>query len=55
MRTPVCHGVARSNEQHWELIEALRARDPLLGRLRAQSHILSARPRAMVQQALAMP
>lgn len=47
--------IRRSNEQHWELIEALRARDPLLGRLRAQAHILSARPRAMVHQALAAP
>lgn len=45
--------IRRSNEQHWELIEALRARDPLLGRLRAQTHILSARPRAMAQQVLA--
>ena len=40
--------VRRSNQQHWEVIEALRARDPFLGRLRLQSHILGARPRAMV-------
>lgn len=44
--------IRRSNEQHWELIAALRARDPLLSRLRVQAHILSARPRAMVSQAL---
>ncbi len=44
--------IRRSNEQHWELIEALRARDPVLGRLRVQAHILSARPKAMVNQAL---
>ena len=40
--------VRRSNQQHREVIEALRARDATLARLRAQSHILSARPRAMV-------
>jgi DNA-binding GntR family transcriptional regulator len=40
--------VRRSNQQHRELIEALRSRDVTLARLRAQSHILSARPRAMV-------
>jgi hypothetical protein len=44
--------IRRTNEQHWDLIEALRARDPLLGRLRAQAHILSARPRAMLHLAL---
>lgn len=42
--------VRRSNEQHWEIIQALRARDPLLSRLRLQAHIMSTRPRAMVTQ-----
>ena len=42
--------VRRSNQQHWEIIEAVRARDPFLGRLRLQSHLLGARPRAMVSQ-----
>jgi DNA-binding GntR family transcriptional regulator len=46
--------VRRSNAQHWDIIEALRARDPTLGRLRLQAHIMSTRPRAMIaQQALA--
>jgi DNA-binding GntR family transcriptional regulator len=45
--------VRRSNAQHWEIIEALRARDPLLSRLRLQAHIMSTRPRAMIAQALA--
>ncbi|MBN9412163.1 MAG: GntR family transcriptional regulator [Burkholderiales bacterium] len=40
--------VRRSNAQHHELIEALRARDPVLARLTVQAHILGARPRAMV-------
>ena len=40
--------VRRSNQQHREVIEALRARYATLARLLAQSHILSARPRAMV-------
>lgn len=40
--------VRRSNAQHRELIQALRARDPVLARLLMQSHILAARPRAMV-------
>jgi DNA-binding GntR family transcriptional regulator len=44
--------VRRSNQQHMEIIEALRARDPLLGKLRTQSHIISTRPRAMVEQSL---
>jgi DNA-binding GntR family transcriptional regulator len=42
--------VRRSNEQHWEIIQALRARDPLLSRLRLQAHIMNTRPRAMVTQ-----
>jgi len=42
--------VRRSNQQHWEVIEALKARDPMLARLRVQGHILTARPRAMVAQ-----
>jgi len=41
--------VRRSNEQHREIIEALRARDPLLARLHVQSHIITARPRAMLE------
>lgn len=44
--------VRRSNQQHMEIIEALRARDPLLGKLRTQSHIMSTRPRAMVEESL---
>lgn len=44
--------VRRSNQQHTEIIEALRARDPLLGKLRTQSHIMSTRPRAMVEASL---
>jgi len=40
--------VRRSNAQHWEIIDALRARDPVLARLCIQSHILAARPRVMV-------
>lgn len=40
--------VKRSNEQHWDLIRALRASDGVLARLCMQSHILAARPRAMV-------
>lgn len=42
--------VRRSNAQHWELIDALRARDAVLARLSVQSHILAARPRAVVAQ-----
>ncbi len=41
--------VRRSNEQHREIIAALRNRDPLLARLQVQSHIITARPRAMVE------
>ncbi len=44
--------IRRSNEQHWEIIEALKAKDPLLARLRVQSHIITARPKAMVAQTL---
>jgi DNA-binding GntR family transcriptional regulator len=44
--------IRRSNEQHWEIIEALRDRDPLLGRLRMQAHIITARPKAMLTRAL---
>jgi DNA-binding GntR family transcriptional regulator len=44
--------IRRSNLQHWEIIESLRARDPLLGRLRMQTHIISARPLAMLSQSL---
>ncbi|MGE4337090.1 MAG: GntR family transcriptional regulator [Pigmentiphaga sp.] len=40
--------VQRSNAQHWDLISALRASDSALARLSMQSHILAARPRAMV-------
>ncbi len=43
--------VRRSNAQHWEIIDALRAGDAVLARLCIQSHILSARPRAMVASA----
>lgn len=42
--------IRRSNEQHWEIIESLRARDPLLSRLRVQTHIITARPQAMRRQ-----
>ena len=45
--------VRRSNEQHREIIAALRARDPLLARLQVQSHIIHARPKAMTEQPLA--
>ena len=45
--------VRRSNEQHREIILALRARDPLLARLHTQSHIISARPKAMIEAAMA--
>lgn len=44
--------IRRSNEQHWELLEALRAGDPLLARLRVQAHIISARPRAAMSRPL---
>jgi DNA-binding GntR family transcriptional regulator len=44
--------IRRSNLQHWEIIESLRARDPLLGRLKMQTHIISARPLAMLSQSL---
>jgi DNA-binding GntR family transcriptional regulator len=47
--------VRRSNAQHWDLIHALRARDPMLARLAMQSHILTARPRAMVAGAPPAP
>jgi DNA-binding GntR family transcriptional regulator len=47
--------VRRSNAQHWDLIQALRARDPVLARLSMQSHILTARPRAMVAGAAPAP
>ncbi len=47
--------VRRSNAQHWELIDALRARDPVLARLCVQSHILAARPRAMVAASGVVP
>ena len=46
--------VGRSNAEHWDIIEALRARDPVLSRLRLQAHILSTRPRGLVAQAWAM-
>ena len=42
--------VRRSNAQHWEIIQALRARDATLSRLRLQAHIMSARPSAMIAQ-----
>ena len=45
--------VRRSNEQHREIIAAVRAGDPLLARLQVQSHIIHARPRAMIERALA--
>jgi len=41
--------VRRSNQQHLEIIEALRARDPLLAKMRTQTHIISTRPKAMVE------
>ena len=44
--------IRRSNEQHWELIEALRAGDPLLARLCVQTHIITARPKAMAPRPL---
>ncbi len=44
--------IRRSNDQHWEIIESLRARDPLLARLRVQTHIITARPKAMLSQDL---
>lgn len=44
--------IRRSNEQHWELIEALRSGDPLLARLCVQAHIITARPRAMAPRTL---
>jgi DNA-binding GntR family transcriptional regulator len=44
--------IRQSNKQHWEIIESLRARDPLLGRLKMQTHIISARPLAMLNQSL---
>lgn len=44
--------IRRSNMQHWEIIESLRIRDPLLGRLKMQTHIISARPLAMLSQTL---
>ena len=47
--------VRRSNAQHRDLIRALRANDPVLARLSMQSHILSARPRAMVAGASPAP
>lgn len=40
--------VRRSNAQHWDLIAALRAGDAVLARMCMQSHILAARPRAIV-------
>ena len=43
--------VRRSNAQHWEIIEAMRAHDPVLARLVMQSHILTTRPRAVVAAA----
>lgn len=40
--------VRRSNAQHRDLIDALRAGDATLARLSMQAHILTARPRAVV-------
>lgn len=37
--------IARSNLEHRELIEALRARDPVWARTRMHAHIVSRRPR----------
>ena len=37
--------VARSNEQHREIVQALRAGDPIWARTRMQAHIISTRPR----------
>lgn len=47
--------VRRSNEQHWDIIRALRTQDPLLSRLLLQAHIMSTRPRAMVAQGVSSP
>ncbi len=47
--------VRRSNEQHWEIIQALRSKDPLLSRLILQTHIMSTRPRARVAQGISSP
>lgn len=47
--------VRRSNEQHWEIIQALRAKDPLLSRLLLQAHIMSTRPRALAAQGITAP
>ena len=46
--------VRRSNQQHLEIIEALRARDPLLAKMRTQAHIISTRPKAMVENSQIM-
>ena len=46
--------VRRSNQQHLEIIEALRARDPLLAKMRTQTHIISTRPKAMVDNSQIM-
>jgi len=46
--------VRRSNQQHLEIIEALRARDPLLAKMRTQTHIISTRPKAMVENSQIM-
>jgi DNA-binding GntR family transcriptional regulator len=35
---------ARSNQHHREIIQALRARDPIWARSRMQAHIISTRP-----------
>ena len=37
-----------------EIIEALRARDPLLAKMRTQTHIISTRPKAMVENSQIM-
>ncbi len=47
--------VRRSNEQHWEIIQALRSKDPLLSRLLLQTHIMSTRPRVMKAEGMSTP
>jgi len=43
---------ARSNLHHREIIQALRARDPIWARSRMQAHIISTRPHPQAEDDL---
>jgi DNA-binding FadR family transcriptional regulator len=46
--------IQRSNVEHRELLDALRARDPVWARTRMHAHIISRRPRYASGEAAAI-